>query len=64
MKKILVVNAGSSSIKVVLFGEDLVAILSAAVTEIGGVSALRVGAKTPPRTGWCTAGATCWRPAA
>ena len=48
MKKILVVNAGSSSIKVVLFGEDLVAILSAAVTEIGGVSALRVGAKTVP----------------
>ncbi|MBI1217184.1 MAG: acetate/propionate family kinase [Rhodobacteraceae bacterium] len=50
MKRILVVNAGSSSIKVVLFGDDLTAILSAAVTEIGGQSALRLGKTTTPVT--------------
>jgi acetate kinase len=48
MRKIFVVNAGSSSIKVMLFAEDLSAILSGAVSEIGGKSTLRIGDDTDP----------------
>ena len=40
---ILVVNAGSSSIKVELFKLDLTSALSAAVTEIGGAARLKLG---------------------
>ncbi|WP_347310151.1 acetate/propionate family kinase [Defluviimonas sp. SAOS-178_SWC] len=42
---ILVVNAGSSSIKIALFGTGEVPVASGAVTEIGGVSRLKVGAE-------------------
>lgn len=44
MGRILVINAGSSSIKAVLFGAELEALLSLAVTEIGGQAQLRLGA--------------------
>ncbi len=40
---ILVVNAGSSSIKVSVFDGDLTLRLSAAASEIGGASALKIG---------------------
>jgi len=40
---ILVVNAGSSSIKVELFAPDLTSVLSGAVTEIGGQGVLSLG---------------------
>ncbi|WP_319824891.1 acetate kinase [Thalassovita sp.] len=40
---ILVVNAGSSSIKVELFGTDLTAILQGKVTEIGGNARISLG---------------------
>ncbi|WP_135502294.1 acetate/propionate family kinase [Roseovarius aestuariivivens] len=40
---ILVVNAGSSSIKVELFAPDLTSVISGAVTEIGGAGQLRLG---------------------
>ncbi|MEO0937694.1 MAG: acetate kinase [Pseudomonadota bacterium] len=43
---ILVINAGSSSIKFELFASDLTSVLEGAVTEIGGASELRVGADT------------------
>lgn len=43
---ILVVNAGSSSIKVALFDADLTRILSATATEIGGASRLETGSDT------------------
>ena len=42
---ILVVNAGSSSVKVALFGEGLGEVLRGAVTEIGAEGRLRVGAR-------------------
>lgn len=42
MRKILVVNAGSSSIKTLLFDDALTPILSASVAEIGGKSRLRL----------------------
>ncbi len=48
MRKILVINAGSSSIKAVLFSEDLAALLSAAVLEIGGEARLHIGATEQP----------------
>ncbi len=40
---ILVVNAGSSSIKVELFGSDLDSVLSGSITEIGGNARIRLG---------------------
>ena len=40
---ILVVNAGSSSIKVELFAPDLASVLSGSVTEIGGKGRLSLG---------------------
>ncbi|MGB8813112.1 MAG: acetate/propionate family kinase [Paracoccaceae bacterium] len=46
MQKILVLNAGSSSIKFALFDGALDEILSGCVTEIGGAACLRVGAQT------------------
>ena len=46
MEKILVVNAGSSSIKTVLFGADLTPLAAAMVAEIGGASTLRIGDET------------------
>lgn len=45
---ILVINAGSSSIKFELFSDDLTSVLDGAVTEIGGASELRVGGDTGP----------------
>jgi len=45
---ILVLNAGSSSIKFAVFDEGLRAILSGAATEIGGAARLRVGPQTRP----------------
>ncbi len=42
---ILVVNAGSSSVKVSLFADDLHEILRGSVTEIGGKGRLRLGAR-------------------
>lgn len=48
MEKILVVNAGSSSIKTVLFGADLTPLSAVTVAEIGGESTLRIGTKTVP----------------
>lgn len=48
MSKILVVNAGSSSIKTVLFDADLQPVLAASVSEIGGAAALRVGDESHP----------------
>lgn len=42
---ILVVNAGSSSIKLALFDAGLVECLSGSVTEIGGKGRLRIGAR-------------------
>ncbi|TMV06809.1 acetate kinase [Ruegeria sediminis] len=40
---ILVVNAGSSSIKIELFGRDLTPVLSGSVSEIGGDARLKLG---------------------
>lgn len=45
---ILVVNAGSSSIKIELFDTDLTAILQGKVTEIGGNARIRLGALNAP----------------
>lgn len=45
---ILVVNAGSSSIKVVLFDAGLAKVLSGAVTEIGGEGRLTLGSLDEP----------------
>ncbi len=45
---ILVVNAGSSSIKVELFAPDLTSVQTAAVTEIGGAGRLTCGADKMP----------------
>lgn len=41
---ILVVNSGSSSIKVALFDADLTEVLSGRVTEIGGMARVEIGA--------------------
>ncbi|MEY4871871.1 MAG: hypothetical protein RLZZ563_1201 [Pseudomonadota bacterium] len=46
---VLVVNAGSSSVKVSLFGADLTERLSGRVTEIGGAARIEVGALTGAR---------------
>ena len=46
MRKILVINAGSSSIKFVLFDDALNALLSGQASEIGGASTLRIGEVT------------------
>ena len=46
MRKILVINAGSSSIKFVLFDEALNALISGQASEIGGASTLRIGEVT------------------
>ncbi|RVV98709.1 acetate kinase [Mesobaculum littorinae] len=46
--RILVVNAGSSSVKVELFGPDLVPELSGSVTEIGGSGQLVLGQARRP----------------
>jgi acetate kinase len=43
MANVLVINAGSSSIKFVLFAEDMTRLLSGSATEIGGSSVLKVG---------------------
>ncbi|MFZ5963184.1 acetate/propionate family kinase [Thalassococcus sp. BH17M4-6] len=40
---ILVVNAGSSSVKVELFSTDLTSVIAGSVTEIGGAGELRLG---------------------
>jgi acetate kinase len=45
---ILVVNAGSSSVKVELFDMGLRSMFTAAVTEIGGAGVLKTGAATSP----------------
>lgn len=45
---ILVVNAGSSSIKIELFDMDLTAILEGKVTEIGGNARIELGALNQP----------------
>lgn len=47
---ILVVNAGSSSIKAALFGAGGEALLSLSVTEIGGAARLKTGAEVAPCT--------------
>ncbi|PKP72710.1 MAG: acetate kinase, partial [Alphaproteobacteria bacterium HGW-Alphaproteobacteria-6] len=41
---ILVVNAGSSSIKAALFDDGPAAVAAGTVTEIGGVARLKAGA--------------------
>ncbi|WP_323778604.1 acetate/propionate family kinase [Leisingera sp.] len=46
MQNILVVNAGSSSIKLAVFGETLNALLTAEASGIGGSGMLRVGDET------------------
>jgi acetate kinase len=43
---IFVVNAGSSSIKVALFGQGAQPVLSGAVTEIGGAARMTLGTDT------------------
>jgi acetate kinase len=43
MQRILVVNAGSSSVKFALFDADLVELISGAASEIGGKAQLSVG---------------------
>ena len=45
---ILVVNAGSSSIKIELFTPDLTAILSGSITEIGGNGQIKLGTLKQP----------------
>ncbi len=45
---ILVVNSGSSSIKVALFGEGEGAVATGAVTEIGGAARIRIGGAEKP----------------
>jgi acetate kinase len=45
---ILIVNAGSSSIKVALFARDLAPILTYSVTEIGGRGEIRIGTDVRP----------------
>ena len=45
---ILVVNAGSSSVKVALFDDDLQELLRGSVTEIGGTGELRLGQARQP----------------
>ncbi|WP_373354799.1 acetate/propionate family kinase [Pseudoroseicyclus sp. CXY001] len=45
---ILVLNAGSSSLKAELFGEGLASVLALSVREIGGAGELRIGAETRP----------------
>jgi acetate kinase len=45
---ILVVNAGSSSIKVELFAHDLSSILEGKVTEIGGTARIQLGTRNQP----------------
>ena len=45
---ILVVNAGSSSLKVELFGPDLTSVLSASVSEIGGEARIKLGIDARP----------------
>jgi acetate kinase len=47
---ILVVNAGSSSIKIEVFDRSLVSIAAGAVAEIGGAARLRLGAGSVPVT--------------
>lgn len=46
---VLVVNAGSSSIKVAVFGDDLTERLSGRVTEIGGAARVEIGSLTGAR---------------
>lgn len=46
MGNVLVINAGSSSIKFVLFAADMTRLLSGSATEIGGNSVLKVGQST------------------
>lgn len=43
---LLVVNAGSSSVKIALFDDHLAQVLAGSVTEIGGKGELKVGATT------------------
>lgn len=45
---ILVVNAGSSSLKVELFSPDLTSVLSASVSEIGGATRIKLGSDVRP----------------
>jgi acetate kinase len=45
---ILVVNAGSSSVKVALFDEDVREVLRGSVSEIGGTGELRLGSARQP----------------
>lgn len=47
---ILVVNAGSSSIKVEVFDEALVSVIDGAVSEIGGAARMRLTGRTQPVT--------------
>ena len=47
--EVLVVNAGSSSVKVALFDADLTERMSGRVTEIGGAARVEVGALTGAR---------------
>ena len=48
MAEILVVNAGSSSLKLALFDAGLKPVLNASVSEIGGASRLRAGGAARP----------------
>ena len=48
MSNILVVNAGSSSIKTVLFDAGLQPVLAVSVLDIGGAAVLRVAAESQP----------------
>jgi acetate kinase len=45
---LLVVNAGSSSIKIAVFDDDLGQVVSGSVTEIGGKGQVKLGAFIQP----------------